>query len=73
MGCPHIHEPLSLWILPDLMDNPEGLTTGPWTTLRVAHKFHSLTTRFFFLLEDDEKAFPDTLSPAYLSGKDLLR
>lgn len=22
-----------LWILPDLMDNPDGLTTGPWTTL----------------------------------------
>jgi hypothetical protein len=25
------------------------LTTGPWTTLRVAHKFHSLATNFFIL------------------------
>ena len=45
-GCPHIHELLGLWILPDLVDNPTGLPTGPWTTLRVAHKIHSSTTNF---------------------------
>src|SRR5262245_60074717 len=46
MGCPHIHKPLGLWILPDLMDNPNGLPTSPWTTLRVAHKTHSCATSF---------------------------
>jgi hypothetical protein len=46
-GCPHIHEPPELWILPDLMDNPNGLTTGPWTMLRIAHKTHSRAINFF--------------------------
>jgi len=32
------------------MDNPNGLPTGSWTTLRVAHKFHSPTTNFFFFV-----------------------
>jgi hypothetical protein len=31
---------------------PHGLTTGPWTTLRVAHKTHSCATTFFSIFKN---------------------